>query len=55
MKKSGIFGLIGAGAALAGVGLFKLLSKSKDVEEADVFVGDEEVEVEVDDYEVEED
>ena len=52
MKKSGIFGLIGAGAALAGVGLFKLLSKSKDVEDAEVF--NDEEEIEIDDYEIEE-
>lgn len=53
MKKSGIIGLIGAGAALAGLGVFKLLSKPKDVEDADVFVEAEEIEV--DDYEIEED
>ena len=50
MKKSGILGLIGAGAALVGVGLFKLLKKPDTVEVDDI-VNDETVEV--DDYEIE--
>ena len=52
MKKAGIFGLLAGGAALVGAGIFSLLKKPNEVGEADVFA-DDEIEVEVDDYETE--